>query len=139
LLKNSWQAYILFAALLLSGCGTSDNLRIAGDGVTRVHAQIDNGQFADIYSQADDSLRSATKQQEFLDFMGAVHRKLGRVQSASRLNYFVNFTTSGTQIRLNYQTKFEGGDAQEYFVWKIKDNSAVLVGYHINSTALIIK
>jgi hypothetical protein len=139
LLKNSRQIFILLAALLWSGCGTSDNLRIAGDGVTRVHAQIDNGQFVDIYSQADDSLRSATKKQDFLDLMGAVHRKLGKVQSASQLNYFVNFNTSGTQIRLNYQTKFEGGGAQEYFVWKIKGNSAVLAGYHINSTALIIK
>jgi hypothetical protein len=112
---------------------------MATNGVTRVHAQMDNLQFADIYSQADDALRSVTKQQDFLDFVSAVHRKLGKVQSATQSSYLVNFTTLGTPVRLNYRTKFEGGDAQEEFVWKIKGQSAALVGYHINSTALIIK
>ena len=139
MLKNLRQPFLFIFALLIVGCGSGDDLRIAANGVTRVHAQLDNLQFADIYSQADDALRSVTKQQDFLDFVGAVHRKLGKVQSAIQSNYFVNFTTSGTRVRLNYRTKFEGGDAQEEFVWKIKGESAVLVGYHINSTALIIK
>jgi hypothetical protein len=100
---------------------------------------MDSEQFADIYSQADDAFRAATKQQDFLDFISAVHRKLGKVQNASQGGYFVNFSTSGTQVRLNYRTKFEGGDAQEEFIWKIKGNQAVLVGYHINSNALVTK
>lgn len=139
MLKNSWQGFVLLAALVLSGCGAGDDLRIAGKGVTRIHAQMDREQYADIYAQADDSFRSATNQKDFLASVGAIHRKLGKVQDTSQSRYFLNFTTSGPQVRLNYHTKFEEGDGQEEFVWKIKDNNAVLVGYHINSTALIIK
>jgi hypothetical protein len=138
-MTNLWRSSLLVFALALAGCGASDNLRYASDGVARVHAQMDNAQFNEIYAQADASLRAVTKQQEFLDFVGAVHRKLGKVQSASQRNYFVNFNTSGTQVRLNYQTKFEGGDAQEEFVWKIVGNTPMLVGYHINSMALVVK
>jgi hypothetical protein len=100
---------------------------------------MDSEQFTQIYSEADDALRAVTKQQDFLAFVSAVHRKLGRVQNASQTSFLVNFSTSGTRVRLNYQTKFDGGDAQEEFIWKIKGDQAALVGYHINSTALITK
>jgi len=139
LLKNSWRLFIFISVLLTGGCGSGDDLRIAREGAAHVHAQMDNEQFADIYSQADDAFRAATKQQDFLDFISAVHRKLGKVQNASPGGYFVNFSTSGTQVRLNYSTKFEQGDAQEEFIWKIKGKQAALVGYHINSNALVIK
>jgi hypothetical protein len=139
LAKLAPRLFLCVSFLLVVGCGTSDNIRLAENGVTQVHAQMDNGQFLQIYAQADPGLRSATKQQDFLDFVGAVHRKLGKVQTATRASYFVNFTTSGTRVRLNYETKFEGGDAQEEFVWKIKGQDVVLLGYHINSTALILK
>jgi hypothetical protein len=51
----------------------------------------------------------------------------------------VNWTTSGTRVVLDYSTKFDAGDAAEQFTWKIAGNNAVLVGYNINSTALIVK
>jgi len=114
-------------------------MRLAGDGVTRVHAQMDDAKFLDIYSQAGVALRNASSQQDFIDFMSAVHRKRGKVQSASRTRFFVNFTTSGTRVTLNYQTKFEGGDGQEQFLWHVSGAQALLVGYHINSKALILK
>jgi hypothetical protein len=39
-----------------------------------------------------------------------------------------------------YKTHFEGGSAVEQFDWRIDDSGkALLVGYHINSNALIIK
>ena len=134
-----WRDFLGVSALLLSGCCSGENLRIAKEATTHVHAQMDSEQFGQLYSEADDALRAATKHQDFLDFMGAVHRKLGRVQNVSQTGFFVNFTTSGTRVRLNYQTKFDGGEAQEEFIWKIKGNQAALVGYHINSTALITK
>jgi len=139
LLRDYWRLFLCVSVLLLGGCGSSENLRIAKEATTHVHAQMDSEQFTQIYSEADDALRAATKQQDFLAFVSAVHRKLGRVQNASQTSFFVNFSTSGTRVRLNYQTKFDGGDAQEEFIWKIKGDQAALVGYHINSTALITK
>jgi hypothetical protein len=137
--RRSWRHFLFVSAILLGGCGSSENLRIAKEATTHVHAQMDSEQFAQIYSEADDALRAATKRQDFLDFISAVHRKLGRVQNASQTSFFINFSTSGTRVRLNYLTKFDGGDAQEEFIWKIKDDQAALVGYHISSNALITK
>jgi hypothetical protein len=139
MLANRCGPFLFVCALVLVGCGSGDAIRFAQEGVTHLHSQMDNEQFGDIYSQADDAFRGATKQQDFLDFVGAVHRKLGKVRNASQSGYFVNFSTSGTQVRLNYQTKFEGGDAQEEFVWHVSGKQALLVGYHINSIALITK
>jgi len=81
---------------------------------------MESEQFTEIYSQTDDALCNATKQQDFLEFISAVHRKLGKTQSASQGSFFVNFSTGGTRVRLNYHTKFAEGDAQEEFIWKIK-------------------
>ncbi len=113
MLRNYGRHFLFVSALLLGGCGSSENLRIAKEATTHVHAQMDNEQYSLIYSEADDALRAATKQQDFLDFISAVHRKLGRVQNATQTNFFVNFSASGTRVRLNYQTKFDSGDAQK--------------------------
>jgi hypothetical protein len=139
MLRDLGRHFLFVSALLLGGCGSGENLRIAKEATTHVHAQMDSEQFAQIYSEADDALRAATKRQDFLDFISAVHRKLGSVQNVSQTGFFVNFSTSGTRVRLNYQTKFDAGDAQEEFVWKIKGDQAALVGYHISSNALITK
>jgi hypothetical protein len=47
--------------LLASGCGSADAIRFAQEGVTHLHSQMDNEQFADICSQADGAFRRATK------------------------------------------------------------------------------
>jgi hypothetical protein len=124
---------------VLGGCGASDVLRFANEGVARFRAQLGGQQYLDIYSQADSAFRSVTKQQDFVDFMSAINRKLGKFQSASQTGYFVNWTTSGTRVRLTFSAKYEGGDAQEEFIWHVSGKQALLVGYHVNSNALITK
>jgi hypothetical protein len=51
----------------------------------------------------------------------------------------VNYHTSGTFATLVYKTRYAGGEATETFVYRIKSESALLAGYHINSNALITK
>ena len=130
---------ILLPLLALWGCGAGESLGVAKAGVARVHQQMNAEQFADIYAQAAPPFRNATASQDFLDFMSAIHRKLGKVQDATQTSFFVNYTTSGLQVRVNYKTKFESGEAQEEFLWVVSGKQAALLGYHINSTALIIK
>jgi len=40
---------------------------------------------------------------------------------------------------VNYATKFGEGDAEEQFVWSKNGDNLALLGYHINSNALIVK
>jgi hypothetical protein len=126
-------------AATFTGCGTTKDVGAASDAVVTFHARLDSEDYSTIYTQADPILRNATSQKDFLDLVSAVHRKLGKVISANRQGFFVNFTTSGTRVRLNYSTKFTDGDAQEEFVWAKSGNDFTLVGYNINSNALITK
>jgi hypothetical protein len=140
MLRKILLTFMCFSTLVIAtGCNMQADVETTAKAVDRMHSQMDGEKFQEIYSQADDGLRSASKQQDFLNLMGAIHRKLGKVQNASRRAFFVNWTTSGEQVRVNYNTKFEGGDAQEQFVWHVSGTDAKLLGYHINSDALILK
>jgi hypothetical protein len=107
--------------------------------VARFHQQLDSQNYVTVYAQADQKFRDATKQDDFVALMTAVHSKLGQVGSTTRKSYFVNYNTSGSQIRVNYATKFGEGDAEEEFVWSKNGDNLALLGYHINSVALITK
>lgn len=128
------------AALVLAACGdTARDVSIARTGVAHFHQQLDAEKYDDIYNEAAPEFRNAAKREDFLAIAAAVHRKLGKVKDATQTRFFVNWTTSGTSVTLSYHTKFDGGDAAEEFAWKIEGSKAMLVGYNINSTALIVK
>ena len=124
---------------LIVGCGAKKDIETASVAVTQFHGQLDRQDYLSIYQNADGRLRATSKQDDFLALMTAVHNKLGTVQEASRKGFFVNYNTSGSSIRLTYATKFSGGDAEEEFLWSKQGDGVRLLGYHINSNALITK
>jgi len=129
----------LCASLFVVACGTQKDLVAADTAVARFHQLLDSQDYVALYVQADQKFRVATKQGDFVALMTAVHKKLGRVGNAARKGFFVNYNTSGSQIRVNYATKFSEGDAEEQFLWSKNGDNLTLLGYHINSNALIIK
>jgi len=140
MLRKSLLSFALTGLVVgLAGCGSVKDIAGASTAVDRFHDQLDKQDYDAIFIQADQRFRDASPQPDFLAFMNAIHTKLGKVTDATRRGFFVNYTTSGTQIRLNYATKFAGGNADEEFVWAKNGESYTLVGYHINSMALITK
>jgi len=121
------------------GCGTGKDVTAAEEHVTNFHRQLDSQGFLDIYNQADPKLKEITKSEEFVGLLTAVHKKLGNVQNATRQGFYVNFSTSGSTVRVTYETKFTEGQAQEVFTWKKSGNDLRLLGYNIQSNALILK
>ena len=124
---------------ILSGCSMSEDAAVAEQAVPRFHEQLDAGRFDAIYDESADELKTATTQQEFVAFLEAVHRKLGNTKASDKTGWTVNYQTSGSFVTLGYKTTFDGGSAEEQFVFRLQEKAAVLVGYHINSTALILK
>jgi len=112
---------------------------IAEQAVPRFHEQLDAARFDAIYNESGDELKKASTQKDFVALLEAVHRKLGNTKSSGKTSWNVNYQTSGSFVTLGYKTSFDGGDAQEQFVYRLQDKAALLVGYHINSTALILK
>jgi opacity protein-like surface antigen len=124
---------------VLCGCSMSADTTVAEQAVPKFHEQLDAGQFDAIYDESADELKKATTQQDFVVLLAAIHRKLGNTKASDKTGWTVNYQTSGSFVTLGYKTTFDGGSAQEQFVFRLQDKAAVLVGYHINSTALILK
>lgn len=138
-LKRLVALLILALGGVVGGCGTQKDVADASLAVVRFHSQLDNADYQTILNQADQRFRDSSPEPQLVAFLTAVHTKLGKVTSASRQGFFVNYNTSGMQVRLTYTTKFEAGDAQEQFVWVRNSNDFALLGYNINSMALITK
>jgi len=129
----------LCAIFLLQGCGVTKDISAAQKEIIHFHAQLDAGKYADIYDQASPTLKKASSKSDFIDLLSAIHRKIGLVKSSTESAWNINSTLAGTFVTLSYHTEYAGGGADEQFVYQIKNKTATLVGYHINSMALIIK
>ena len=68
-----------------------------------------------------------------------MHRKLGKVTQTANAGFNVNTFNLTTRVVLNQNTTFEQGNATEVFTFEMNGEKAVLVGYNINSTELILK
>lgn len=117
----------------------SEDTSVAEQAVPRFHALLNAGKFEEIYNASSEDIKKATKQQDFIALLEAVHRKLGEVKSSERQAWKVNYQTSGTFVSLTYKTIYSEGEAAEQFVFLLKGKAATLAGYHINSNALILK
>jgi hypothetical protein len=130
---------LCLSLVLIIGCSAQKDIGAASAAVVQFHQRLDNQDYLAIYNGADQRFRGASKQDDFVALMTAIHNKLGTVQQASRQGFFFNYNTSGSTIKLTYATKFSGGDADEEFLWGKRGDNFLLVGYHINSNALITK
>jgi len=126
-------------ALVLGACSSSADFDRAKEGVERFHEMFNGGTFDAIYSEAGKEFQASTPRDEFLQFVEAVHRKLGKAGEAKLRGWNVNYNTSGSYVTLTYATHYDEGDASEQFVFNVGGGKASLVGFHINSKVLILK
>ena len=89
--------------------------------------------FDEIYAASAPDLQTSTTKDDFLKLMNGVKKKLGSWRSSTSLGWRVLAGTGGRTVTLGFQSVYEKGTASEEFVWRIKNDRAALVGYHINS------
>ncbi|MCI0356806.1 MAG: DUF4019 domain-containing protein [Acidobacteria bacterium] len=130
-------AVVVCTATGLFSCSASQHKQAAEQAVQGFHEQLDGQRFVEIYRAAHEDFRKSSSEAEMTEFFAAIHRKLGTVQSSTQEGWRVNVTTGGTQVLLTYKTRFTNGPATESFTWIVRDGRAVLLGYNINSRALI--
>jgi len=127
---------LLFCAL--AGCSAGTDVPVAEKAVARFHTMLDAGQNAQIYQESASEMKEAAAESKLTTLLAAVHRKLGPVKKAEQKGWNDQINTGGHFVTLNYATSYAQGDATETFVYKIAGDKAQLVGYNINSSALII-
>jgi hypothetical protein len=105
--------------------------------VSAFHDALNKGNFLQMYLESSQELKQSTPEKDFVDFLSAVHRKLGPTKDAVKQGWKVNMRPSGSTVELTYKTTFEKGDAIESFVFLLQDDKASLVSYSVNSLALV--
>lgn len=130
----------LFMAYLLWECGSGlyQGSRLANESVQRFHHELNDGQYEQIYQEADAGFRDPEKHDEIVKFLRGVHTKLGNATSERFSNMRVNATTEGTFIITTYTSTFSAGTAEETFTWVKNGTGLKLYGYNIQLNAFIL-
>ncbi len=130
----------LSIAAIASGCGGMfKGKKAAEQSVADFHKLYNDGKLTEIYSAGHSKFRNATSEKQFLEFMGAVQRKLGKVTQTANAGLNVRSFNLTTTVVLNQSTTFEQGTGTEVFTFQMDGDKAILVGYNINSKELILK
>jgi hypothetical protein len=130
----------LTVALFTSGCGGMfKGKKAAEQSVADFHKLYNDGKLTEIYSAGHSKFKSATTKKQFLEFVGAVQRKLGKVTQTTEAGFNVRTFNLTTTVVLTQNTTFEQGTGTEIFTFEMAADKAVLVGYNINSKDLILK
>ena len=131
---------LVLVLTVLSSCGSNKTVEMATKAVEQFHSQLNAEQYQTIYAASDEGLQRTTNDPDFEALLQAVHKKLGKVQTSQRSNFQIGMSTGqGTVVTLIYNTTFDQGSGTEQFLWHMRDNHPVLLGYHINSNALVTK
>jgi hypothetical protein len=117
----------------------TDGKPAAEEAIERFHTMLNQERYEDMYAAVDPSFKEATTQAEFMEFLQAVHIKLGKVTSSTNTNWRANSYLTGTQSYMQQETAFENGKAVEDFTFMFADKKVTLVGYNINSRELITR
>lgn len=131
--------FVLALAATLGACGVSENIDDAAAEISTFHADLDAGNLEAIWADSGKELRESTPRREFLEFLGAIHEKLGSVKSSEQVGWNTNATLDGTFVTINMATTFENGAAQEQFIYRKDEAELKLIGYNINSRDMMVK
>jgi hypothetical protein len=123
----------LVVALQVAGCGRTQGTAAEQQLVDHFHAELNQGQYAQIYSERDKLL--STPEAQYMRLLTTVHRKLGDVRSDKLDSVTTAVNSKGTFIILRYTTQFQHGTAREAFNWHLDGDSAKLAGYFIERDA----
>ena len=122
-----------------NSCSFSKGKQLSEAAVAQFHNRYNSGELREIYDQADDGFKKWGDDAKFLEYFEAMRRKLGAVKQANEKGWYVNATTAGTMVTLNYDTDFTEGKGTEQFVFHVSGDKALLYKYNINSPLLITR
>jgi hypothetical protein len=125
-------AILLVTAATLAGCSMGQDMSVTDSAVAEFHAKLNNGQFAAIVAAAGPEMKSSGP-----EFVERIHTKLGMFRSTSRQGFNDNIINGDHTFTASYASVYSTGPATENFVYRLNSGKPVLIGYHVESAALL--
>jgi hypothetical protein len=125
---------LAFLSALVPACSGKAR-QVAESATAEFRVRCARSAFDEIYAASAPDLWTSATKDDFLKLMNGVKRKLGLWRSSTSLGWRTMAGTGGRTVNLGFQSAFEKGAATEELVWRVEDDQAALVGYHINSQA----
>lgn len=129
---------LVLATAALAGCSMKEDMTATDAAVARFHQQLDAGRLDDIVQTSAPEMKASANAAMFGPILAAVHRKLGRTAGTRRLGFNDQQNTAGHFVAVTFHTKFERGEGNESFTFKLDDGHPTLAGYNVNAPALIL-
>lgn len=125
---------LLFAILVGAGCDASVKFRNFEKDRANAIARVEDfrrffaGQdYEGIYNIGSPSMKAAVARETFVAAAKASTAQFGKLKSTQ----LVEASCPLGEVRLVYHTVFEKGEAEEWFIWALPNESAQLVMYKI--------
>lgn len=126
------------AALVLLSCNPVKSTAEADKAAAEFHALFDAEDYDKIFDTAHADFKAAQPKADSVIFLRSVREKLGTIKLTKRAGWQANSVNMKTNVVLTYETEFENGRGVETFTYRIDDGSTSLLGWHVNSSALIV-
>ena len=123
-------AIVLAAAAALAGCSMGQDMSATDSAVADFHAKLNNGQFTAIAAAAGPEMKNGGV--DFPVFIEKIHAKLGTFRSFND-----NINNGDHTFTASYASVYSTGPASENFVYRLNGGKPVLIGYHVESAALL--
>jgi hypothetical protein len=130
------RAAILLCSVLLSSCSVKADFHNAIIAAAHFHSLLNAGKFDQIAAEAGPELKWPKRGPRFVDYLGAIHRKLGFCSSSRMLSFKETFGKDDL-ARLSLRTHCENDDAEETFVFSGRGPAMKIRTYQITSPMLI--
>jgi len=128
-------AILLIAAAALAACSMGQDMSAADSAVADFHAKLNAGQFEAITDASGPEIKNGDV--DFAQLIAAVHTKLGTFRSTSRQGFNDNINNDDHTFTASYASVYSTGPATENFVYRLSGGKPVLIGYHVESAALL--
>ncbi|MBO9603151.1 MAG: DUF4019 domain-containing protein [Novosphingobium sp.] len=130
-------AIVLSFALLLASCGMKQAMEDASAEIAQFHGNFDKQAYDAIWSTTSTEFRKASGKDDFEKLLAAIHSKLGTVKTSKQQGWQANTNNGVSTVVINTKTTFAKGDGAETFTYIREGGSLKLLGYNIQSAALI--
>jgi hypothetical protein len=131
--RSCFVVTIYIALLIIGQCASrfANNRRLTGAAIQHFHQELNNGQYHQIFNEADPGFVEGKREEDLVNFLQIIHIRFGDAGAVDLTGISTNATTNGVFTTVQCKTAFARGSALETFTWKEVGTTLRLYGYNV--------